>query len=115
MQVAEPTATPAAAPFGREHDEVERVGDLDLEPRGAAAAGLVGRRERFRHQSLVSPVERVAQEPLGRLTLRGHDARHDQVRRHVSGERRDALLGRAIDQIRAVRMQTVEAEQRQRN
>src|SRR5690242_16966817 len=41
MQVAEPAAAATMAPFGGKHDEVKRVGPLDLEPAGTAATRLI--------------------------------------------------------------------------
>ena len=55
---------PTVAPFGREHDEIERVCALDLEPARAAIARLVGRVERLRHQAFMPGRERGVVERL---------------------------------------------------
>ena len=54
VQVRELAGAPAVAPFRREHDEIERVRALDLEPARAAIAGFVGRIERLRHHAFVA-------------------------------------------------------------
>ena len=41
VQVRQPSPPSAAAPFGREHDEVERAHGLHLPPRATAPAGFV--------------------------------------------------------------------------
>ena len=43
MEVAEPSLTPAVSPLGCEHDEIERAGLFDLQPRRPAAPGRVRR------------------------------------------------------------------------
>jgi len=54
VQVRELAGAPPVAPFRCEHDEIQRVHALDLEPARAAIAGFVGRIERLRHQSFVA-------------------------------------------------------------
>ena len=43
VQVGQPALAPAVAPLDREHDQVERVPRLDLDPGRAAPADVVGR------------------------------------------------------------------------
>ena len=54
MQVRQLAGATAVAPFGCQHHQIESVGALDLEPAGAAIAGLVGGVERLRHYALVA-------------------------------------------------------------
>ena len=67
----------AVAPLGREHDEVERVHGLDLEPARAAPAGLVGRVERLHHHALVARARaRRRGTPAPPPTSSRHEPRH---------------------------------------
>ena len=95
VQVRQPALAPAVAPLGGEHDEVERVRALDLEPARAAAAGLVGRVERLRHHALVAARERVGVEGLGGGDVGGDEARDHERRRQRRGERGEALAAPA--------------------
>ena len=61
---SQPSA-PAVAPLHGQDHEVERVRGLDLEPRAAAAARLVGRVERLRHEALVAARECDREDRLG--------------------------------------------------
>ena len=54
MQVGQEALAAPIAPLRGEHDEVERVQPLDLEPCRGALARLVGRAQRFRHHAFVS-------------------------------------------------------------
>ena len=85
-RLRQPALAAAVAPFGGEHDEVERVRRLDLEPARAAAAGLVRRVERLRHHALVAARERVVVEaprpaPTSAVTMRGIDEPAPAARR----------------------------------
>src|SRR5215212_4136378 len=64
VQVGEEAAAAAVAPLRGEHDEVERVHRLDLQPRRAAAPGGVGRFEVLDHHALVAACERVVEDRL---------------------------------------------------
>src|SRR5207247_8677115 len=75
VDVREPAAAAAMAPFGSEHHEVERLGRLDLEPRRAARAGVVARIQRLGHEPLVAGGERSLVEGSGLARVGGHDAR----------------------------------------
>src|SRR5262249_44611899 len=75
VQVAEPAAPAAAAPFSRQHDEVESVGPFDLEPTRTARAGLVRRVERLCHDALVAAGERLLDEGACRLRVGGDETR----------------------------------------
>ena len=65
MQIGQLSRATAMAPFGGEHDEIEGVSALDLEPARAAIAGLVRRIERLRHHAFVAGRERGVVERLG--------------------------------------------------
>ena len=82
------------------------------EPRLPASYGLV---ERFRHQALVARVERGLQKSLGRDAVRRHELRHRELRRHELAQRVQSRVGRLVDDVRAIRVQAVEAKQRQRH
>ena len=95
VEVREPALAPAVAPLRREHDEVERVRDLDLEPAGAAPARLVRRVERLDHHALVPARERVLEERAApRPTSAGLDPRHAQLLRDPLLERGEPLARR---------------------
>ena len=75
----------------REHDEVERVTWLDLQPAGAAAAGRVGRVERLDEHALVAGGQRRVEEGLRAAGIVDQRARHARRGRHQLVERRGAL------------------------
>src|SRR5207247_1591455 len=54
VKIGEPAAAAAVAPFGGEHDEVEGVSGLQLEPCGAARASFVARVQGLGHQPFLS-------------------------------------------------------------
>src|SRR3989475_10383722 len=58
VKIGEPAAAAAVAPFGGEHDEVEGVSGLQLEPCGAARASIVARVQRPGHQPFLSGRDR---------------------------------------------------------
>src|SRR5205814_7051543 len=62
VQVREIAAAAAVSPLGGQHDEVEGVRALDLQPARAAVARLVGRIERLGHEALVAGRERALVE-----------------------------------------------------
>src|SRR5690606_9686571 len=76
MQVRQFAGAPSMPPLRTEHDEIERVGTLDLEPARAAIARLVWRIERLRHQTLVAVRERIVVERPCILRRRRHEPRH---------------------------------------
>src|SRR5262249_1697186 len=76
VEVREPSPAATAAPLCGEHDQVQRVGTLDLEPSDAAPARLVGAGERLRHDPFVSAAQSVVEEALRLLAIRRHDARN---------------------------------------
>ena len=67
---------PAAAPLDREHDQVEGVHGLDLDPGRAAATGVVGRGQVLDHHALVAGGERVGEERRGLAPRRGDQPGH---------------------------------------
>ena len=73
VEIAQPPAPSAAAPFGGEHDEIERANLLDLQPRASAAARRVRRIERLRHHPFVAAADGAFEE-LGRGALIADDA-----------------------------------------
>ena len=114
VQVRQPSLAAAAAPLGGEHDEVERVRALDLEPARAAAARLVGGVERLRHDAFVAARQRIGIEGLRRADVRRDQARDDERRRHRVGERVEALVRRPVHERHAVAVQAIEEEHRER-
>ena len=65
VQVRQPALAPAVPPLGREHDQVEGVHRLDLQPADAAPARGVRRVERLDHHALVAAGDRVGEERAG--------------------------------------------------
>ncbi len=102
VQVAQPAAAPAVAPFRGQHDEVERVNRLDLEPGSSPAPRLVGCIERLRHDPLVPGFQGRGEEGFARLDLAGHQPLDPQRTRQRFRQRGDALLARKVDQAAAV-------------
>src|SRR5437016_4969134 len=89
VKIGEPAAAAAVAPFGREHDEVEGVSGLQLEPCGAARASIVARVQRLGHQPFVSGRDRPFEERPGFARVRRHDPGHALLARHDRGEDRE--------------------------
>ena len=81
---------------------------LDLDPRRAAPARLVGRVQRLDHDALVAHRQRLLEQ------LRPA-ARHPPLRRHQRRQRRGALGARPVEQILAVEVQQVEEHRRQQH
>ena len=113
-EVREQPLTPPRAPLGREHDEVERVRRLDLEPARTAAASLVGR------------AERLGDEPS--WPRASASSKNDSAASAESGTRCGTRFGRgqqplerlashrllAVEDVVAVAVQTIEEDRRQR-
>ena len=108
VEVAEPAAAAAVAPLGGEHDEVERVHRLDLQPAGAAAAGGVGRVERLHDHALVAHRERVVEHGAGGRGVGGDAARDAQRLGHHRGEPLGARGAGRVEHVLAVEVQHVE-------
>jgi hypothetical protein len=113
VDVRQPALAPPAAPLRREHDEIEAVHLLDLEPLRAAAAGVVRRIERLGHHALVTARDRILVERRRLLGARRDHAR-DRERRCERAENGPALLRGAREQRLVVDQQRVERGQRQR-
>src|SRR5579862_4009510 len=102
MEVRELAAAAAAAPFSRQHHEVERMSPLDLEPARAAIAGFVGTFERLGHEAFVTGRERGIVEGA-RLGNGGRDEAGDrELARNSRGECRDALARRPVGKTIAI-------------
>ena len=113
VDVGEPALAPARAPLDGEHDEVEGVDRLDLDPGRAAAPGGVGRREVLDHDALVAGGEHVGERtprppPASAVTSRGTR----NAGGHQRLERRGALGAGRVEQVAAVEVQHVEEERR---
>src|SRR5262249_11134021 len=115
VQIAEPAGATAMAPFGREHYQIERYRGFNLEPRAAARASLIGRVERFGHDSLMPRLERRLQEGLGFGFFSDDAARHQQALGHHACESRDALGPRSVENGDPVDIEAVEEERVDRN
>ncbi len=88
--------------------------DLDLEPRRAAAAGLVEAARRLRHDAFVAERERGVEKRLRGAAVARHEPRHVQLARHDLREPSKPLGERPVDEVFAVGVQAIEREQRQR-
>src|SRR5207249_10917441 len=110
MQVGELAGAPAMAPLRRQHDQIEGVRTLDLEPALAPIAGFVGGIERLRHDTLMAGRERGLIEGA-RRGFRGGDEPWDlQRRRYGLAERLEALARRAGGDAQRIDSQAVEEE-----
>ena len=114
MDVGQLAGAPARPPLDGQHHQVKRVDRLDLQPAGAAAAGLVRRGQRLRHHALMAGSKRHVQEPLGGAGIGGGEPVHPMGRRDDRVQGRQALTGRAVQQVDAVKMQQIEEEGGQR-
>ena len=103
------------APLRGEHDEVQRVDRLDLEPRGAAPAGGVRRVERLHHDALVPGGDGGVERRLRGRGIAGHRPRDPVLGRHDPLEHRGALGERGVEQVVAVDVQHVEEQRRERD
>ena len=100
---------PAAAPLGREHDEIERVRDLDLQPCRAAAARFVAARRRLRHDAFVTERRAPRRGTPARRRDRSSTSRGTfSARRHDAREPFEALGERPVDEVLAVDVQAIE-------
>ena len=115
VQVREPPLTPPVPPLRCEHDEIERVCDLHLEPCGSPTTCVVGRVGRLHHHALVPAGTRIVEEPLGRSDIVRLDPRDAQLGRKPLVEPLQSLTRRQVDKIFAVQMEDVEEERRERN
>ena len=70
MQIGEVARPTAVAPFGTQHDEIERVLGLDLLPRLTPTARRVRRVEGFDHDAFMTGGERSIEMGLGLLDSR---------------------------------------------
>ena len=104
----------AVAPFGGEHDEVECVGGLQLEPGGAPRAGVVARVQRLGDQPFLPRRDRPLEEHRGCTRVRCHDAGHTLLGRHRRGEGGEPPGVGLIQQRRAVGVEEVEEEECER-
>src|SRR6188768_336069 len=110
MKVAEGASPPAASPFGREHDEVQRLRALHLQPRAAPSAGGIAGIERLDHYPLMTR-RFSARDERGRFISSGAPkARHAQARRDYFFEQRDTPRKRIVDHRCPVEIQAIEEE-----
>ena len=114
VEVAERAPAAAASPLDREHDEIERPGPFDLQPRLAAAC-----RPRTGHPATLAmtpswPAATAAgAERRGLFGRRRDEARHDATRGAISVQRVSARRDkRLVDQRIAVKIQAVEEKRR---
>src|SRR5262249_35626334 len=107
-------APPTVTPLGREDDEIERMGDLHLEPARSPPAGLVRRRERLHHHALVTARERLVEERLRDIGVARLYPRDDEFRRKAGLEGAEPRPGRRVEEIVAVEVQAVEEVRRER-
>ena len=110
MEVRELALPPSVPPLRGEHDQIERVRGLDLEPTRAAPARFVRRRPRLRHDSLVPAQERIVEKRLRSVNVVGHETRDGELARQVRFESLESLLCRPVEQVVTVDVKTVEEE-----
>src|SRR5205823_5828202 len=96
-----PTLAAAVAPLCAEDDEVVGPHRLHLAPRLAAAARAVEGRGVLHDDAFVTRTERLVEDALGGLRIRGHDRRDLEVRRDRL-EPPGALLERRVEEVDAV-------------
>ena len=113
MQVGKPAAAAAVAPFRGQHDEIECVRALHLQPLRAARARLVRRIERFHHHPFVPALERIVVERLRGDRVAGHEPGHAKLRRDRRGQGVEALGPATGHEVPVVAPQAVEKKHRQ--
>ena len=114
VQVGQPAAAPPVAPLGGQHDQVESVPRLYLDPLAAPAAGRVAAVQRLDHDALMAAGDGVTEEFRGRDRIRRDDARDHQRVRQDPGQQRMPLAAGRVDQVGAVEVQEIEEERGQR-
>ena len=114
VQVGQPAPPPAVSPLGGEHDEVEGVTRLDLEPADAAATGVVDRVERLHDDALVAEGDCLVEERARFGRVRRHLPWHTQLFGHHRRQCREALAAGETQQLVVVEAQHVEEERRHR-
>ena len=112
VDVGEPALAAAAAPLDGQHDQVEGVHRLDLDPGGAATPGVVRRVHRLHDHALVAEGEGVPDEGRGDLGVVGADAGRAVPLGDQLGERRPPLGAGPVEQVGAVEVQQVEEVRR---
>src|SRR5919108_243311 len=104
-------AAAPVAPLGAEDDEVVAANRLHLAPCLAAPAGGVERARVLYDHALVPGAERLVEDSLRFLLLRGKNAGDLELGREPV-ESGGALLQRRVEQVVAVDVQPVEQERR---
>src|SRR6266566_3569772 len=98
----------ATTPVGRDDHHVELVGRFDLEPFLSPRTDRVVARQGFRHEPLVSLVQRGLHETFDLLDVRGYDSWSEAVFRRNLGEYFPTVGVGLIDQGLPVNLQGVE-------
>ena len=112
VDVGQPAPPPSAAPLDREHHQVEGVHRLDLDPGGAAAAGVVRRREVLDHDPLVAGPQAVVEERLRGGEVVGDQPGDPVGLRHQPLEGGQPVGAGSVEQVDAVEVQQVEEVRR---
>src|SRR5207245_2222241 len=110
MQVAHRAPAPAASPFRRKDNEVQRVRLLDLQPRAAPAARRIEAIERLGHHPFVTGGESLPRERGRIVRIRSDKARNDVGGGQVTSENRRPERERFVDQRIAIEIQGIEEE-----
>src|SRR6266566_9313042 len=108
MVVAQPSHPPTTTPVGRDDHHVELVGRFDLEPFLSPRTDRVVARQGFRHEPLVSLVQRGLHETFDLLDVRGYDPWSEAVFWRNLGEYFPTVGVGLIDQGLPVNLQGVE-------
>ena len=114
VDVGQLSGAPARTPLHREHDEVEGVHRLDLEPARTPAPRLVRRRGRLRHHPFVTGGKGGRQERGRGLAVGGGQPVDALAGWNHRVECRETLRGGQVEQVGAVEVQQIEEEHRQR-
>src|ERR1700752_2259636 len=106
MEVRKLAAAAAVTPLGCQHNEIERVSTLYLEPARTAIAGFVGTLERLGHEAFVAGrARRTVDRP--RLVPRGGDEpRNREPGRNARAQRGESLARRPVGEALAIDAQT---------
>ena len=110
VEVGKLAVAAAVAPLGGQHDEVQRVGLLDLEPRAAPAAGLVCGLKTLGHEPFLTGGNGGIEEVLGLLGVGGDDTTRTLRFRHVLGEDLGARGVRLVEQRRPIEIEDIKEE-----
>src|SRR6185312_7875735 len=108
MQITQPAAPAAVAPFGGKDHQVKGTGLLYLEPTLPARSGGVDGISSFRHEAFVPLAEGAREKVFGLIGTCGREVRNDVSGGNNSSQSGEPLGLRLIDDRLAMEIQSIE-------